>query len=443
MKKINFNKIFTTFILIQPILDILTSLFVRNISSNLTVGIFARIIFMTITVIYSLIASNKKYKTKLLVYYILLLIYSIFYSIICYSTTGTTMILVELKGLLKTLYLPVILIAIFVLYKSGKIQLNTQYLNYALFGYCIVIVLAKYFNIGYASYVFGDKSGTVGLFFAANEIGSILAILAPFLLMLNVNSNYILTYVLLVCSVLELGTKVPFLAFTLLLILNIILTIYNIIVLKKISYSKNILVTFISVIFITLIIGYTPIGENLNINFIEKFKNSNNIISQNIIEETLEEHSDKISDSEDLLDEDVISDRGSFFKTNFQEYMDSNLGEKLMGTSYLTYDNNEIEEKKLVEMDFFDIFINHGVIGFILILGPLLTLTIYIIYKNIRNFKSILKDPNRLMYFYSYFIGLAISFISGHVLTAPAVSIFVIISLVLCTQITEQKIKEQ
>jgi len=444
-KTINFNQIFIIFILIQPVLDVLTSLFIRNISSSLTVGIFVRLIFMAITVIYSLVSTNKKYKIKLLIYYILLAIYTIFYSIICYSNTGTTMILVEIKGLVKTLYLPIILSSLLTLYKSDKIKINTKYLIYALFGYSIVIVFAKYFNIGYHSYVFGDKSGTVGLFFAANEIGSILAILSPFLLIsykyYKNNNFYILTYILLTFSVLELGTKVPFLAFILLLVLNILVKLYKTLILKDKKYIKDLSISFINIIFIILIIGITPIGKNLDLNFIEKFANRNQNVIISPSSETIENKVDTGTkhEPEDLPSVDYISGRGDLFKTNYEEYSNSKIIEQLLGTSYLTYDDNEIKEKKLVEMDFFDIFINHGIIGFTLILLPLILLTLYIIYKYIRNIKYIFKNPEQLIYIYAYFIGLAISFISGHVLTAPAVSIYVIISLILNIQLIETK----
>lgn len=445
LKATTFNQFFILFILIQPILDILTSLCIRNVNSSLTIGIFVRIVFMAVTVIYSLVATNKKYKIKLLIYYILLAIYIIFYSIICYLNTSTTMILTELKGLVKTLYLPITLVSLLSLYKSDKIKINIKYLICALFGYSIVIVFAKYFNIGYNSYVFGDKSGTVGLFFAANEIGSILAILSPFLLIsykdYKNNHFYLITYILLTFSVLELGTKVPFLAFIILLLLNILVKLYKTIILKETKHIKDLCTSLINIVFIMLIIGITPIGNNLNINFIEKIANKNEnviILSPN---ETIENKIDtSIKDElEEMPSIDYTSGRGDLFKTNYEEYSNSSIIEQLLGTSYLTYEDNEIQEKKLVEMDFFDIFINHGLIGFTLILLPLIVLTIYILYKNLRHIKYILRNPERLIYIYAYFIGLAISFISGHVLTAPAVSIFVIISLILNIQLVETK----
>lgn len=442
LKTLNFNKLFIIYILIQPILDILTSLFVRNISSGLTIGVFVRTIFMVIIALYSLSVLNKKNRIKLFVCYALLAIYSIIYIIICYLNTGINMILIEIKGLVKALYLPVVLVGLFSLYKSKKIEINIKHLIYALFVYCLVIVLAKYFNIGYYSYLQGYKPGTVGLFLAANEIGAILAIISPYLFIKisNTKNNnfYMLTYILLTCSVLEIGTKVPFLAFMVLLIINFIINLYRLIILKEKSYIKNLGVFLISIVFIAFIIGITPIGENLNINFISNKDEFNSSNTDNISGDDNTDPSEN-----EFIEGDITSGRTAYFETNIQEYINSEYKEELFGTSYLTVDNGDIQEKKLVEMDFFDIFFNHGLIGFVLILGYILSLTIYIIFNNLKQFKKILKQPERLLYLYAYFIGLAISFMSGHVLTSPAVSIFIIISLILNVQLIDSiEVKE-
>lgn len=436
LKKINFNKFLILYILIQPILDVLTSVFVRNISASLTIGVFVRTIFMAIIVIYSLIVLNKKDKIKLFAYYMLLAIYSIIYMVICYFNNGTNMIIIQIKGLVKTLYLPVVLASMFALYKFEKIKINTKYLIYVLCSYCAVIVFAKYFDIGYSSYMYGTKLGTVGWFYAANEIGAILAILAPYLLIEKTNAKinifYLITYVLLICSILELGTKVPFLAFIILIIINLIINVYRIFALKGKEYLKKLIISFASILFVILIIGVTPIGKNLNINFI-KFEKDN--ISQEVPEEP---ENNNIG----TFEGDVTSGRTGFFKDNFQAYINSGCSRLLFGTSYLKVDGGEVVEKKLVEMDFFDIFINHGIIGFILILGPMLIMTVSIIFKNLKQFTKLLKEPERLYYLYAYFIGLAVSFLSGHVLTSPAVSIYIIIALILNMQIiNDEKIE--
>lgn len=438
LKKINFNKFLTLYILIQPVLDVLTSLLVRNISASLTIGVFVRTIFMAIIVIFSMRVLNKKDKIILFAYYVLLAVYSIIYMLICYLNTGTNMILIQIKGLVKTLYLPVVLASMFVLYKSEKIRIDIRHLVYTLCSYCFVIVFAKYFDIGYASYTYGTKLGTVGWFYAANEIGAILAILAPYIFIKKLkkenNTFYIITYILLVCSVLEIGTKVPVLAFAILLLLDIFVIGYKRIITKERKYEKKFLGALLSILFIACIIGITPVGKNLNINLI----NTNQNISDDHVDNSMEDnnaYNNLPDDTMGTFSGDITSGRTGFLKTNYQEYINNKFTTVLFGTSYLKVDDGEVIEKKLVEMDFFDIFINHGIIGFILILGPMMLITVYVIFKNLKHFKKLLEEPERLYYLYAYFIGLAVSFLSGHVLTSPAVSIYIVISLILNIQI--------
>ena len=67
--KINFQNIFIVYILLQPIIDIITSLCIRNISETLSLGIVIRVFFMLFVMIYSIIKVPKKDKIKLIIYY--------------------------------------------------------------------------------------------------------------------------------------------------------------------------------------------------------------------------------------------------------------------------------------------------------------------------------------------------------------------------------------
>lgn len=62
--KINFQNIFIVYILLQPIIDIITSLCIRNISETLSLGIVIRVFFMLFVMIYSIIKVPKKDKIK-------------------------------------------------------------------------------------------------------------------------------------------------------------------------------------------------------------------------------------------------------------------------------------------------------------------------------------------------------------------------------------------
>ena len=60
LKQIRIDKIIIWYILLQPILDVITALCLDYISPYLTFGIIVRTIFMLLIVTYSLFKVNKK-----------------------------------------------------------------------------------------------------------------------------------------------------------------------------------------------------------------------------------------------------------------------------------------------------------------------------------------------------------------------------------------------
>ncbi len=60
------------FIILQPVLDLLTSLSITLLKSNATVGILVRFLIMAVGGIYILIQAKEKENRKFLIYLILL-----------------------------------------------------------------------------------------------------------------------------------------------------------------------------------------------------------------------------------------------------------------------------------------------------------------------------------------------------------------------------------
>ena len=108
-------------------------------------------------------------------------------------------------------------------------------------------------------------------------------------------------------------------------------------------------------------------------------------------------------------------------KERQQDYMDGNIYQKLFGIGYL---NNQ-KEAKAVEMDYFDIYYNHGIIGFILFFG-MYGYFFYLIMKERRKL-----DFEQYMLYISILLSIFLSFFTGHIITAPAVSILVTVLLLM------------
>ena len=147
ISKINFENILILYIILQPIIDIITSLCVRNISEKLTFGILIRAIFMVYIMIYTIFKVDKKSKVQILIYYSCIVIYCIGFIINSYTKYGLSMIISQVKGLVKAFYFPIILANLLILYKEKKYSTKQKYLNISLAIYVLTIVICKIFSV--------------------------------------------------------------------------------------------------------------------------------------------------------------------------------------------------------------------------------------------------------------------------------------------------------
>lgn len=461
LKKINIKKIITIYMLIQPILDVFTSLLVRNISEYLTLGVFVRTIFMVGIAIYSLIICDKKYRTKMLIYYSCVAIYIISFLINIYLQYGFNGIISQIKGVVKTFYLPIILVALIPILKDKNNRIDNKTFVYSLLGYTLVIFLAKVFGVSYSTYDDGYKEGTIGLFYAANEIGAIICCLAPILVLCLLNKNkrtnqnnidksgnktmakvsiknniiYVITLILYIFSILEMGTKAPFFGGIGLSIVTILVCIISFFTINKKEYLiKGSIVIAITLVTLILV-PYNPIGMNIEktngVSFpkITEFKKSEEEEEkESEITETKETNTSEKTDNQhqnSLINNSLISGRDAFLANNLEIYKNASIQSKLLGIGYMKQDNESLTPLKLVEMDYFDIIICQGIFGFIIYFIPFIILAIIVLknlFKNIK--KAVVKQEIWLM-MYSVIDVMSAALLAGHVLTTPASGIYI------------------
>lgn len=120
------------------------------------------------------------------------------------------------------------------------------------------------------------------------------------------------------------------------------------------------------------------------------------------------------------------------------------LGQKLFGMGYAGLYEHPTEDNpnrpNIVEMDFHDYFYSFGIIGFLYIVAPIAYLTFTFLARFFRRFKNNC-NAFYLMAGVSYVIGLGIALTAGHVLMAPAVSIYLAFLLALLT-VEIRKVKD-
>ena len=356
ISKINFTNIFLLYIIMQPVIDIITSLCVRNISEKLTLGVFIRTIFVLYLMLYTIIKTDKKNKYQILIYYSFIALYCVVFLVNSISKYGFSTLFAEIKGLIKTFYFPIVLASLLILSKQEKYMSKQKYLNISLAIYVLTIVICKIFNVGYQTYPLKANVGTIGLFYAGNEISAIIAMLSPVCFATFISQKFSIINAVLcaltVYAMLEVGTKVSFISIIGLIILTLIVLVIKLF--KK--EGKNIYKQFITVLLIgtitTLFVGNTAGGKNFGI---EPFLFKKSYYNQSLDSQKNKKENTKTNATS------LLSGRNKFLNTNIKRYHQSSIMDKLVGMGYLYPTKNVIQERKLVEIDYFDIYFCHEV----------------------------------------------------------------------------------
>ena len=399
--KENFNKILSIFILLQPVLDLITGICVHT-NLNITIGIIIRMIFL----IFIMYTTTFIYKKKLsILTYISLSIYSLLYliGIIIYKDG---VVFKEIQGLLKVLYFPIILISLYELKEEFKISKMTLFTT--LFMYLVFILIPNTLGFGFKSYEI-TKSGTLGFYNSANEISGIISILTPimFCILKDIKSIVlkIMYTIIYLVVILTIGTKTPLL--TLLITIGFTYLYYIIIWIKNKNYKPIAytgLVIIVGLSSLLLILPKTTFYKNIKVHL--DYLEVDNVL-------------DILKDKE-LIDHFIFSQRLTFFDKKAQNYTKSNLYQQLFGIGYTK--NNKTT--KLIEMDYFDILYSHGLIGFALIFS----IYLLVLYCVLRNKQKLTYD--RYMLKLSLGLILILSLLTGHIITAPAVSLITVILII-------------
>lgn len=423
--KITIPNIIIAFIILQPIIDIITSLSIEYIGLSITFGMIIRTIFMIFVGILGIIKAKGKYKIAICVYFGALLLYMASFIANSYMQNGFALILTQAKGLIKNFYLPIIIVSLIPIFKSYEVKIDKKVFNTTLMIYVITIFICSIIGVAFPTYKAGDKAGTVGLFYSANEIGAILCLLSPFLVADLSNKKFSIKdtifILLFVYAVLQLGTKVPYFGLIILIVSIIFACIINGKIKKEKYLYKKAGIFFACLVCIYLITGLTPVGKNLaNI--------YGNIFP--ITEEMLkfgEQKPPTLTEFKDFeeLKTTTVSGRDDFLKANKEKFTNSNLLNKLIGIGFIENENGNIKELKLTEMDYYDILFCSGIMGTTLFALPILIFAVMFI-----RYSMINKNKITIELIYSIVMAAVVALLAGHVLVSPAVSIYIAIILV-------------
>ena len=181
--------------------------------------------------------------------------------------------------------------------------------------------------------------------------------------------------------------------------------------------------------------GNTQINNKPNNN-----NDSNNGINDNIKEDVKK----KFKKLEDLIPMHfitnnlklILSDRDVFLLDNLNVYVASNTEDKLFGLGWENRpDIDYTFSKKVIEIDVADIFVHYGIVGFFIYFLPLL----YCFILGIKNIKFF--NTESWLAILTFMLQIGISLLAGHILSAPTVSIYLILMIGL-TMVTVRDNKE-
>lgn len=411
--KKNFNVLLIIFILLQPIFDLITGFGIHVWHANVTIGIIVRILFL-LFIFYTVMFVYKRKQNWLI--YGLLLAYGLFYISGMIMYKDGVGLFEEIQGLCRVFYFPVLLIALYSI--KDEIKISKMTLMVVLVTYLVCILVPNCLNIGFETYEI-TKAGTLGFFNSANEISGIISLLTPIMILIFVSTKKIIPTIIIsvlyLYIILTIGTKTPLLSLGITIFFAYLWFIYKEIKKKKykpIGISLIALIVFI--IGLVLILPKTTFYKNIETHL-------NYLKLDNVTE---------VFENEHLVDHFIFSSRLSFLEDRQTDYMKSNIYQKLFGIGYLK--NNK--ETKAVEMDYFDIYYSHGIIGFILFFG-IYGYIFYLIMKDRRKL-----DFEQYMLYVSVLLSIFLSFFTGHIITAPAVSILVTVLLLMLAKTKKKKL---
>ena len=396
--KKNINIICMLFLLSGPIIDFVTGVMLHVFDISLTLGLVLRILFLFFIFYVTTFVYKKKNN---LLYYLIFIIYLLLFILGLALFKDNPNYFREIQNTFRLFYFPLLLVSLFSIRKEIKITNLSLVITICL--YLILIFIPLALGVGFESYAI-TKEGTLGFYNSANEISAIIAILTPILFIIfyeskNVIFKLFITFIYLVV-ILSVGTKTPLLALILSLCVVFIYILYKALVDKKYHVVTTFTAIIVALSLVIIIIApKTSFYKNIEVHL--DYLKVDNVFD--------------IFKDKELVDHFIFSQRLTFLNNKEKLYDKSNTYQKLFGLGY--YDNGK--ELKSIEMDYFDVYYNQGIVGFIIFFVPYIYVLI-----------SVIKERNafsfrQLMLYLSLFLVIILSLFTGHIITAPSVSIIV------------------
>ncbi|PFR04719.1 hypothetical protein COK31_10250 [Bacillus cereus] len=474
--RVRFEHFLLFFIILQPVLDLLTSLSITLLKSNATVGILVRFLIMAVGGIYILIQAKEKENRKFLIYLILLAGVLGIGFINNKLVKDPIVLSEEVKFVAKALYIYIMLGSYILALKSLKktVNISDKVRNSIVYSTLIInaiMVISISTSTDFGSYEW-MKVGSRGWFYAGNELGSILAIIFPIVVLYSIQKTkswkhilYWIPSLLMIYSLIQVGTKVGMGSIGATLVAAIGIILLQLLFDRKNPNKKSLaLNAVIAIVLLAGVVGtfkQTPLAQNMGIH--NNYLSEQNVAQQGQKEKEIkeklkkeqelkakEENHHKVEKPEEKakIEEEVkkelekeqkkenqenliFSGRQVYEERHKQFFKEAPMPQKLLGMGYagnFKYNEQKQPDPKLIEMDFHDWFYDFGIIGFVLLMIPFIYYGLRILLAFATRFKDIFNIKYGMISA-SLLLALGIAYIAGHILTAPGVGIYFVVVL--------------
>ncbi|EOO15003.1 MULTISPECIES: O-antigen ligase family protein [Bacillus] len=467
--RVRFEHFLLFFIILQPVLDLLTSLSIVLLKSNATVGILVRFLIMAVGGIYILIQAKEKENRKFLIYLILLAVVLGIGFINNKLVKNPIVLGEEVKFVAKALYIYIMLGSYILALKSlkKKVNISDKVRNSIVYSTLIInaiMVISISTSTDFGSYQW-MKVGSRGWFYAGNELGSILAIIFPIVVLYSIQKTksvkhvlYWIPSLLMIYSLIQVGTKVGMGSIGATLAAAIGIIVLQLLFDRRNPNKKSLVLNgLIAIVLLAGVVGtfkMTPLAQNMGIH--NNYLSEQNVAQQGQKEKEIkekikkEEKQHKVEKPEEKakveaevkkeLEKEqkkenqenlIFSGRQVYEERHKQFFKEAPMSQKLLGMGYAgnyKYNEQKQPDPKLIEMDFHDWFYDFGIIGFALMMIPFIYYGVRILLAFVTRFKEIF-NVKYGMITASLLLALGIAYIAGHILTAPGVGIYFVVVL--------------
>ena len=435
--------ILSVYIICQPLLDILTAQGVRA-GHPVTAGVVVRALFMALGFLYAVFISEFQGKRLPLIYAGVLVGYLALFMLHLLIVDGLSLCLRNVTDVVKTFFAPFVLIFLYCIYKEYGFFITTRAIGTAGAIYCSVILVAWLTNTSNPSYV-NSGNGYNGWFYAANEIGCIIALTAPFTvyhcikMVPGITKKTWWNGLVIAWCVAAVAFSANFIGTKIVFYFNLLYALAGLVwMLFRLLKDRSMGVLCQAVILLALaviILGLYPYSAR------KEYKdNVSDPLSEVPSEEVITWWPSELQAANEgtwlagLVDsnavaqklDQILSRRLYSSAPSVEVFLEGGIGAKLLGIGYADSDAYSRQIYFMIEMDPPAILIRHGIVGFLLYCAPYFA---FILYAVIQFFRRPLLRLSSLSYctlLYCTLAGFAIAIMAGHALVSPAVSTFVL-----------------